>query len=43
VSSSGGIPVLYRQNLTEVGGVATDTSYVYYTQGDGKVYRALKQ
>jgi hypothetical protein len=43
VSTSGGIATLYRQNLTEIGGIAADTSYVYWTQGDGRVYRALKQ
>jgi hypothetical protein len=43
VSTSGGVPTLFRQNLTDVGGVATDTSYVYWTAGDGRVYRALKQ
>ncbi len=29
-----------RQNLTGVGGVAADTSFVYWTQSDGRVYRA---
>ena len=31
-----------RQNLTGLGGVAADSSYVYWTQSDGRVYRALR-
>lgn len=31
-----------RQNLTGVGGVAADSSYVYWTQNDGRVYRAQR-
>jgi hypothetical protein len=34
--------VMVRQNLTGVGGVAADSSYVYWTQSDGRVYRAAR-
>jgi hypothetical protein len=38
--STGGVMV--RQNLTGVGGVAADSSFVYWTQSDGRVYRAAR-
>ncbi len=31
---------MVRQNLTGIGGIAADSSYVYWTQNDGRVYRA---
>jgi hypothetical protein len=34
--------VMVRQNLTGVGGVTADSSYVYWTQNDGRVYRAAR-
>ncbi len=43
VSTSGGLATLYRANLTEIGGIAVDNSFVYWTQGNGRVYRAFKQ
>jgi hypothetical protein len=35
-------PVMVRQNLTGVGGVTADSSFVYWTQNDGRVYRAAR-
>jgi hypothetical protein len=40
VPVSGGVPVMIRQNLYNPGGIATDGSYVYWTDGDGRVNRA---
>ena len=31
-----------RTGLTGIGGIAADSSYVYWTQNDGRVYRALR-
>ena len=31
-----------RQNLTGLGGIVADSSYVYWTQSDGRVYRAFR-
>ncbi len=39
VSYAGGTPTLVHAGLTDVRGITSDGSYVYYTQGDGKVYR----
>jgi hypothetical protein len=32
----------FRTGLAGLGGIAADASYVYWTQSDGRVYRALK-
>jgi hypothetical protein len=42
LSSSSTFVTQVRQNLTGVGGVAADSSYVYWTQSDGRVYRAQR-
>jgi hypothetical protein len=42
LSSSSTTPTPVRQNLTDVGGIAADASYVYWTQSDGRVYRAQR-
>jgi hypothetical protein len=31
-----------RTGITAIGGIAADSSYVYWTQNDGRVYRALR-
>jgi hypothetical protein len=36
-------PTTIRTGLTSINGLAVDSSYVYWTQNDGRVYRALKQ
>ena len=33
---------MVRQNLTGIGGIVADSSYVYWTQSDGRVYRAVR-
>jgi hypothetical protein len=35
-------PTPVRQSLTGLGGVTADSSYVYWTQSDGRVYRAQR-
>ncbi len=42
LSSSSVITTPVRQNLTGLGGIVADGSYVYWTQSDGRVYRALR-
>lgn len=41
-SGVSGAAVPFRTGLTNVGGIAVDSSYVYWTQSDGRVYRASK-
>jgi hypothetical protein len=41
-STSTSTATIFRQNLTGLGGIAVDSSYVYWTQSDGRVYRFLK-
>lgn len=42
LSSFSTTAVMVRQNLTGVGGVTADNSFVYWTQNDGRVYRAAR-
>ena len=42
VSMSGGASTPLKTNLTNTGGVTADSSYVYWTGADAKVYRATK-
>lgn len=40
--TSGGSATTFRSKLTGLGGLAVDGTYVYWTQSDGRVYRAPK-
>jgi hypothetical protein len=42
LSASSTLSTMVRQGLTNVGGIAADSSYVYWTQSDGRVYRVLR-
>lgn len=41
-ATSAGSSTVFRSNLTGLGGLAVDGTYVYWTQSDGRVYRAPK-
>jgi hypothetical protein len=41
-SGVSGVAVPFRSGLTGIGGIAVDNNYVYWTQSDGRVYRASK-
>lgn len=39
---SGGTPTTFRSGLTGIGGIAVDSFNAYWTQSDGRVYRASR-
>lgn len=41
-ATTGGTFTVFRSKLTGLGGLAVDSTYVYWTQSDGRVYRAPK-
>jgi hypothetical protein len=41
-TTSGTTPTPVVQNITNLGGFAVDSTYVYWTQSDGRVYRRHK-
>lgn len=41
-SAIGSAQTVFRSGLTNLGGIATDATYIYWTAGDGRVYRARK-
>lgn len=43
VSTSSTSMTTFRSGISSLGGIAVDSSYVYWTAADGRVYRALKQ
>ena len=42
LSTFGSTTTPVRQGLTGIGGIAADSAYVYWTQSDGRVYRAQR-
>lgn len=43
VGTSSGSMTVFRSGISSLGGIAVDSSYVYWTASDGRVYRAIKQ
>ncbi|MCA9585495.1 MAG: hypothetical protein KC657_09065 [Myxococcales bacterium] len=41
-SALGGTPVTFRSQLTGVGGIAVDSTYLYWTDGSARVFRTRK-